>query len=278
MKFDWYQASVPGVRPEVVMDALKASDYYGDWEQIRPGKGYDQAAQLLVGDQVVCKVNYGGQNAQYGANVIGSGMSAAKVANVLREHFPAHSVSRVDACEDYHHADVYDYLRKKALRIAKEHKVQCREIVKPVTDMDDGRTLYLGATTSVVSSRIYEKGKQLGCGDEWVRAELQVRPQKLMKYAAASLSPEALWGMAKWSLAMVQMMGKKDVQRVDVQVYQPSDHERAYRFMLKQYRRVFEKMLQTHGSPETVGAQIYYDLRELMEQAEKTAPKLVKRG
>ncbi|MEX5543951.1 replication initiation factor domain-containing protein, partial [Pseudomonas poae] len=73
------------------------------------------------------------------------------------------------------------------LSVGKQHKVQCREIVKPLPDSDDGRTLYLGSQTSAVSMRIYEKGKQLDCGNDWVRAELQVRPQKDQKTLIAYL-------------------------------------------------------------------------------------------
>lgn len=269
MRFDWYQASIPEVPPEVVMEALSASDYYGGWEQTRPLKNYDSAAAFVVGSETLFKINFGGQNAEHGANVVGSGGSAQVLADVLRSRFPAHRVSRVDSCEDYHHADAYDYLRKAALRIASEQRVNCREIVKPLAHSDDGRTLYLGSQTSAVSMRIYEKGKQLGCGTEWVRAELQVRPQKDIKAIVAMLDSTEVWGISKWSHAMALQLGKKGLQRVDAQVYEQSDHDRAYRFMIKQYRKVLEQMLASHGSPEAVGAQIFYDLAHPEGQPEK---------
>lgn len=276
MKFDWYQASIPEVRPEVVMDALSASDYYGEWVETRPLKGYDVGSQFVMGQEVLYRINHGGQNAEYGPNVLGSGAAAPKLAEVIRTNFPSHRVSRLDSCVDYHHPDVYSYLRKKALKIAKEQKVQVREIVKPLEESDDGRTLYLGSQTSAISMRIYEKGKQLGCGIEWVRAELQVRPQKQTKLIASMLSPLEVWGLAKWSHAMAVQMGNADLQRVDAEVYQQSDHDRAYRFMLKQYRRVLERMNVTHGSWETVGAQIGYDLAHILDQTEKASLKPVK--
>lgn len=242
------------------MAALAASDYYGSWEQTRPLKNYDSAAAFIVGSETRFKINFGGQNAEHGPNVVGSGSSAQALADVIRAKFPSHRVSRLDSCEDYHHRDAYDYLRSVALKIAKDQRVQCREIVKPLVDSDDGRTLYLGSQTSAVSMRIYEKGKQLGCGTEWVRAELQVRPQKEVKTIVSMLDATEVWGLAKWSHAMGVQLGKKNLQRVDAQVYQPSDHDRAYRFMLKQYRKVLDQMLASHGSPEAVGAQIFYDL------------------
>jgi DNA relaxase NicK len=273
MRFDWYQASFPNVPHEAIMRAISSGEYYGDWEQIRPMKNYDSAAAFVVGNETRFKINFGGQNEEHGPNVVGSGACAQVLADVVREHFPEHRVSRLDSCEDYYHADAYDYLRKLALKIGKEHRVQCREIVKPLKDSDDGRTLYLGSQTSAVSMRIYEKGKQLQTDSEWVRAELQVRPQKELKAVMAMLDPKEVWGLSKWTHDMAVKLGNRDLKRVDAQVYQQSDHDRAYTFMLKQYRRVLENMLASHGSPEAVGAQIFYDLENLEGRAPKVSLK-----
>nr|CRY96430.1 hypothetical protein [uncultured prokaryote] len=252
------------------MEALSKSDYYGDWEQIRPLKNYDSAAAFVIGNETRFKINFGGQNEEHGPNVVGSGESAQVLANVVREHFPLHRVSRLDSCEDYYHDDAYDYLRKVALKIGKDHKVQCREIVKPLQDSDDGRTLYLGSQTSAVSMRIYEKGKQLQTDSQWVRAELQVRPQKEQKSLMAALNATEVWGLSKWSHQMCVQLGKRDLKRVDAKVFQQSDHERAYRWMLKQYGPLLKAMQALHGSPEAVGAQIFYDLEHPEDEAKKT--------
>jgi DNA relaxase NicK len=275
MKCDWYQASIPNVPPDVVMGALQASEYYGEWVESRASKGYDVGAQFVVGDHVKFKISHGGQNAQYGANVTGTGGDAPQLLKVLREHFPMHRVSRFDSCEDYHNKDAYDYLRTIALKIAAEHEVKVREIVKPLPGSDDGRTFYLGAPTSAIMARIYEKGKQLGVGTEWVRAELQVRPQKQTKDVCAYVSPDEIWGLARWSLAMAAELGKTEIQKVDVQIYQPSDDDRAYRWMLKQYGKLLGKLHASHGSWETLGAQIGYDLEHMEQQEQKTSLKPV---
>lgn len=276
MKFDWYQASIPEASPQLVMETLAKADYYGEWVESKPIKGYDIAAQFVLGDTVKYRINHGGQNLEHGPNVLATGGAAPMLAEVIRSNFPAHRISRVDSCEDYHHEDAYEYLRKRALKIAREGKVKVLEIVKPLPESDDGRSLYLGSDQSVVSMRIYEKGKQLNVGKEWVRAELQVRPKKKTKLLASALSPLEMWGLAKWSLMMAQKMGNSELQKVDAQVYQPSDHERAYHFMLKQYRRVLEAMHATHGSWETVGAQIGLDLSQLHTEQEKVVLKPVK--
>lgn len=257
------------------MEALSSSEFFGSWEQIRPLKNYNEAAAFVRGSDTLFKIHFGGQNAEHGPNVVGSGSSAQQLADVLRARFP-HRVSRLDSCEDYYHPDAYDYLRRVALKIAKDQRVQCREIVKPLPESDDGRTLYLGSQTSAVSMRIYEKGKQLGVHGDWVRAELQVRPQKDVKHFASMMDSTEVWGLSKWSHAMAVQLGNKTLKRVDAQVYQQSDHDRAYRFMLKQYRKVLEQMLASHGSPEAVGAQIFYDLSHPDDVPQKASLKPVK--
>jgi DNA relaxase NicK len=275
MKFDWYQASVPDVPPEVVMQALARSEYYGEWVESKASKGYDVGAHFVVGDQVKYKIRHGGQNADFGSNVTATGGDAPKLAEVLRQAFPRHRVSRVDSCEDFHHAEAYPYLRGIGLRIAKQFNVAVREITKPLPESDDGCTLYIGSEKSAISGRIYEKAKQLRVGSEWVRVELQVRPQKRVKDVAAMLSPEDMWGLGKWTRALASEIGQTQIQRVDVQIYQPSDDERAYRHMLKQYGKLFQRLRATHGSPETVGAQIFYDLDHPDQQATKTSIRAV---
>lgn len=275
MKFDWYQASIKEASPDVIMATIQKVEKHGDWEETRPLKNYYRAAAFVVGSETRFKINFGGQNEEHGANIIGTGPAAQPLSEILRAKFPVHRVSRLDACEDYHHPRAYAYLRGLALKIAKAQRVKCREIVKPLIESDDGSTLYLGADTSALSMRVYEKGKQLDCGTEWVRVELQVRPQKDQKAIVSMLSSTEVWGLSKWSHAMAVEMGKKNLQRVNAQVWQPSDHDRAYRFMLKQYRAVLESMLATHGSPEALGAQIAYDLEHLDLKPVKASLKLV---
>lgn len=272
MKFDWYQASIPETKPQAVMEAICKAEYFGSWQEAIPLKGYHTGAQFVVGDQVLCRISHGGQNEQYGPNILSSGSAAPQLAQVLRRDFPAHRVSRVDACEDFHHRQAYDVLRARALVVAKARRVQVREIVKPLPESDDGRTLYLGCS-STTEARLYEKGKQLGRGDEWVRAEIQVRPQKKIKDLAAHISPLDVWALAKWSHLLAVQLGNADLKRIHPQIYQQADHDRAYRFLLKQYGKVLRQMNETHGSWETVGAQIGYDLAQLQDESVLEPPR-----
>ena len=271
MQFDWYQASVPDTCPQVLMDAISKAEYFGSWETSIPLKGYHSGAHFLVGEQVHYRLSFGGQNQEYGPNILSSGAAAPKLAQVLRHEFPLHRVSRVDACEDFHHRDAYDYLRAKALDVARKQKVQVREIVKPLAASDDGRTLYLGSA-STTQVRIYEKGKQLGRGDEWVRAEAQLRPQKKVKDLAAHLSPLDVWALSKWSHLVAVQLGNADLKRIFPEVYQQSDDDRAYHFMLKQYGNLLRRVKASHGSWETLGAQIGYDLDHFKDKDSSEPP------
>lgn len=277
MKFDWYQASVPDVNPNLIMQAVSESDYYGQWVESKCLKGYDTGAQFVVGDQVKFRINYGGHNAEHGANIAGTGQNAPLLASILRREFAKHRVSRADVAEDFHHPDAYNYLRKQALKIAALHKVKVREITKPIAASDDGCTLYAGAPTSSISTRLYEKGKQLGLNADWVRNECQVRPQKAGKDIAALLEPEQFWALSPWTLAIAHGMGKSDLARVNATIYDQADEDKAYAFCIKQYGRILSNRAKIHGSWETLGAQMGYDIEHAKEKPPRAVLEPLKR-
>ncbi|MDR0848010.1 MAG: replication initiation factor domain-containing protein [Propionibacteriaceae bacterium] len=63
-----------------------------------------------------------------------------------------------------------------------------------------GCTLYVGSRKSAIFLRCYEKGKQLGDPvSDWVRVELQVRPQRDQRLSASRASADELWGFGGWS-------------------------------------------------------------------------------
>ncbi|WP_235605818.1 replication initiation factor domain-containing protein, partial [Rhodanobacter thiooxydans] len=66
-----------------------------------------------------------------------------------------------------------------------------------------GRTQYLGASSSAVRARLYEKGKQPEFRHlsrfDLCRLEIQVRPAKDAKDAYSKLSALEVWGASKWT-------------------------------------------------------------------------------
>lgn len=254
MRFDYYQASVKGVDEGLIMRQLSNVKYYDDWQESKAGKGYRHAAQLVNAGVVSATVQWGGPNEEHGPNVTGSGQNAVMVSEVLRQHFPVHRVSRVDACIDYYHPDAYKYLRKAALKIAEIRKIACREIIKPVESSNDGCTIYLGSPSSVLTSRIYQKGLQLGGDPAWVRLEGQLRPAKNLKDIAAKLSPTDVWGCAKWAIDLRAACGAIGLKRVKAIVTTTSDDARAEKWLRRQYGPLLLKLRARLGSWEAVGA------------------------
>lgn len=256
MRFDYYQASVKGADYGLIMRELSNVKYFDDWKESKAGKGYRYAAQLQNAGVVCATLQWGGSNEEHGPNVTGSGQNAVMVSDVLRAKFPVHRVSRVDACIDYYHSDAYKYLRKAAIKVALTRKIECREIIKPVEASDDGCTIYLGAPSSIFTSRIYEKGKQLGGDSSWVRLEGQLRPAKNLKDIAARLSPTDVWGCAKWAIDLRTACGAVGLKRVKAIVETSSDHARTERWLIRQYGPHLLRLLYQHGSWEAVGTHL----------------------
>jgi hypothetical protein len=214
---------------------------------------------------------YGGAVGEHGPHVFASGFESVTLAEAVRKRFPEHRVSRADACEDYAQPGAFAAITGLAESIALERDVQAKW-VKPVRGQEDrGATLYVGAPSSDVRVRCYEKGKQLRETEQdlaadvnHVRAEIQVRPHGTAKSAVAHMQPSELWGLSGFSHELAVRLGNADLQRVEVREWRKSDTERALRTMARQYRRVFQSLLQQEGGCwEAVGLRIARTLDEV---------------
>lgn len=149
--------------------------------------------------------------------------------------------------------------------------------------MSSGKTDYLGSRSSPVFGRIYEKGKQVlsrgdhvewdevpeGLGpaglDGWVRCEIEVKPKHpLARESLARMSPDEVWGCCAWANELRSEMGHLAAPRFDVgSVWRPSNTERLYRALLRQYGRFLDEQAADLGSWECVGLQLRDELSEL---------------
>ena len=125
------------------------------------------------------------------------GTRTPAVVEAVRASYP-HRCTRVDSCADFDAPGAFDRVLGAVMDAKKDHRLYGESR----GDWDDfpelGRTQYLGAATSPVKLRLYEKGKQpeyrhLNRSD-WCRLEIQVRPQKEAKQAYAGLSALEVWG------------------------------------------------------------------------------------
>ena len=123
-------------------------------------------------------------------------------------------------------------------RVAGRHNVKGRSIVPD--DPTEGRTYYIGARTSDVRVRLYEKTAEarsrLGqerwheIPEDWVRLECQVRPRKEFKAVASSVSPAQAWGFSGWSTELAKEAFEMQLERIEMQAGRETDYARTYRF------------------------------------------------
>jgi hypothetical protein len=228
----------------------------------------------------VARVWHGGSH-EYPHAVV-SGEFAQAGSELIRASFPEHKVSRVDVRQDFGGEGAYDAIQPALLDAAQRHRVKVNTAGDHLLTMK-GRTCYVGSPKSNVMMRLYDKAEQLraqlavprgacpvayglvaGIPEHLARLEAQIRPKTAEQKAAfATMEPVEALGAAHWMREVWKIVAGLELQPVKLgQVWRPADHERAYRFLLGQYARVFRQMHQDLGSWECVGLQIGSDLAE----------------
>jgi hypothetical protein len=184
----------------------------------------------------------------------------------LRSRFP-HRCTRVDACADFDAPAAFESLLGACLEVKKDNRLKGEK----QGDWDDfpelGRTLYLGARSSVSRVRLYEKGKQPEYvhleRPNWARIEVQVRPAKEAKTAFASVTPIEVWGASAWTRALA---GKVLEQHIDPHpagtTYRLTERESALRWMCKQYGPHLLSLAADLGGWDCVGLSLNEILKE----------------
>lgn len=260
MKFDWYQATVaedPGVLVGELMQRLAPDG------RIEEGPGrhnYHQSFTLKRADgNRAALILCGGPNGN--PNATASGDGCEDFVTVLREGWPEHRVTRVDSCEDFTGEGAYDRLEGVCRAITAGEGIKGRAIVPDA--LEDGRTYYMGAATSDVRARLYDKAAEvrrhvapavlLSIPSHWARLEVQVRPRKEWKGAVAHLAAEQVWGFSTWTGRLAVEALALDVERLAMRVGREPSEERALRFMLRQYGGSLERLHAAEGSWARVG-------------------------
>jgi hypothetical protein len=270
MRFDWYQATIHE-NPIVIVETLKTA--LAPDGQVKEGRGrhnYWQSFKILdkAGDKVA-EVLAGGPNGD--PNAVSSGHAAEPFSKVVRRAWPVHRVTRFDAAEDLIHQDAMTRLEGVCRALAAELKIKGRAVVPD--DPKDGKTYYLGAPSSDTRVRLYDKTAETRLKlpperhseipENWARLEIQVRPRNDFRELAAMSTPENAWGFSGWTAELAKRAFSLDIPRVTMQAGRETDHQRAYRFMLKQYGAVLKQMLDDLGSWDCVGLTIGADIRKL---------------
>lgn len=244
IRFDAYTATTEAAKAvdlvQLVADAVPGLP--GASWTMKQGKGFHQFGERIafVGDDggEFAAVMWGGRHGDL-VLLEAKGEHTPAVVGALRSRFP-HRCTRVDSCADFDAPKAFERLYRTCRQVKKAHRI----IGGKAGDWEDfpekGRTLYLGARTSVARTRLYEKGKQPEYAHldrpDWARLELQVRPAKDAKAEYSKLSPSEVWGASRWTrdLAAAALQNHVDPHPAGT-TYRLTDRDRALRWMCHQY-------------------------------------------
>lgn len=272
-QFDWYQATVYAT-PEALIDELLAN--------LPPniirtnGKGFNSFSTRAdlhdLEGELFATVMHGGVNPH--PNVKSTSDHAPALAGVLRNRWPDHRVSRLDVAADGRGEGLFEDCVRLMSGVGRSYRLKGEKIIPD--DLDDGSTYYLGSRTSPLRVRCYEKGKQLfkETGDpvwrnffDWVRLELQVRPEKDFKSTAAGMMPEDFWGCAQWTRDLAAGLLDLQPEAVTMKPTRIADHERAMRALTAQYGNTILRQVERLGSWDAFTQDLQLRLGAKLDQA-----------
>lgn len=281
MRFDWYQATVRNDPDFVIPVIQKLGNHYEKIDNEARSKHWANGLSVYRDGVVIAKAFWGGQNKV--PHALASSDSTMELVNLLRNEFPEHYVTRFDSCEDFN--ETYDKLRRPCIKVAKAHGVAFPEHKDELND-EAGRTQYMGAPSSSIRFRLYEKGKQKWAemnmaafqqiyampdvfthihpetgevleGNIWTRAEVQVRPKgDSARLAASTATPLEAWGFTQWSHALALELFKREFERIHVREHKLTDDEIALSWMLKQYGKVLMRTSNKLGGWPELGSML----------------------
>jgi len=278
-KFDAYAASVP-VSVELLRQTLE--NEFGAAAKCRPVKPMNSYSQAIAWvheetSEAAAVMMWGGVNPHPHVSVQ-SDRSIA-LAELLRRVHPAHRVARLDVCVDMVGDELFDECFRAMAEVSSEFpRLKGKRVLGD--DPEDGTTYYLGTRGSALYVRLYEKDKQLVkiTGDPvwrsppfrgWTRLELEVRPEKAFKSAAAYLAPDAFWGCSPWTRALAGRILALHPEPISMKPTRIADHERAMRALAAQYGTTLRRHYERAGGREQFLADLMHrlGLSELQEAA-----------
>lgn len=278
MRFDWYQATLPAKPMELLGILQSELAPGGQVEEGRGRQGY--YGSYTVRDRLggrVAVVLAGGPNGE--PNAAASGAATDGFVEVIRAHWPRHRVSRLDSAADVTGAGAYERIEATCREVARARGVTGRAIVPD--DPAEGRTYYLGAASSAVRVRLYDKtaesrsrlppNRRAEVPEHWVRVEAQIRPQKEAKGLCATISPVDVWGLSGWTAELAGRVLGAEVERVGQVVAKLADDDRALGWLVAQYagplRRLCDGLGSWEAAGEHLGAMVEHWERQRAERA-----------
>jgi hypothetical protein len=187
---------------------------------------------------------------------------------MLRRFHPGHSCTRTDSCIDYDEPGAWERLSSIALDVKKGFRLKGEKRGDWEDFPEDGRTLYLGAASSAVRCRVYEKGKHPDyvhlARPDWVRVEVQVRPEKDARQDYAGASAQAVWGASAWTRELAAQIMKADLEPLPPYAARElSELDRALLNLCRQYGHHLAALRDERGDWACVGKAIGDSMHEL---------------
>lgn len=270
--FDWYQATVRAPVDDVV-EALQDRSARKVLRHVRGVQGYAHCTKLVDADGELGEVEvwHGGTHAY--PHVRFTSDAAPGHADILRECFPEHMVSRIDVKEDFGQEGTFDRMLPALLDAARRHRVK----VDAQGDhyvTKQGRSLYLGSRKSAVVLRVYDKAAQMRSKLSHDPVRLQAVPEHLTRFeveckpahavvrrACATLKPEAFMGASAWVREAWEAFGGEPVAPLCLtKSWRVSDDDRTYAYVLSAFGALLTRRAEDLGSWECMGLQLRDDI------------------
>lgn len=268
-RFDAYTATTRAAKGHDFFVMLNRAD-----DKFREGKGHHgfaHRASFTGRDGAeAASVSWGGTHGDL-VMIEAKGERTPGIVSRLRASYE-HRCTRVDSCHDVEAPGAFESLLKPCLEVKRSHKLKGSKAGDWEDFPEDGRTLYIGANTSPVKLRLYEKGHQpeyrhLNRPD-WVRIELQVRPAKDAKDAYSHADSLAVWGASKWSRELAGLVLAAELAPLPAgTVYKLTEQDRALRWMCKQYGTSLMGLHSQLGGWDEVGLKLGEMVREELQRA-----------
>jgi DNA relaxase NicK len=267
VRFDAYSATTTAAKvPDLV--AILASLPVATVTS-KQGKGFH-----MFGERIALRDETG---AEFGAVMWGGRQGERVMFEVKGEHTPQaveslrsafpHRCTRVDACADFDAPGAFESLLGPCLEVKRDYKLKGSKAGDWDDYPEDGRTLYLGAPSSPIRARLYEKGKQPEyrhlAKPNWARIEVQVRPAKEAKTAFSALSAVEVWGASQWTRDLATKVLREHVDPHPAgSIRREASRDRALSWMCKQYGPHLVSLADDLGGWKELGLTLREMLRE----------------
>ena len=289
MRFDWYQTTILD-DPSSAIDTIKKLGH-----ELRQCDGLAKAYRYQQGWQVLHRESGLAATIMAGGNhgtvhAFASSDSTDAFVDLMRSEYQGrHLVTRMDAAQDFYDQGAFVKLRRTCKRVATAHRLGFQGIQDRLNP-HAGRTQYIGSKKSDHFGRLYEKGWEVAnkCTaafpgfnsgmlstvfdtstgqdvkpEDWVRLELQVRPQgEQARTVAAEATPEQAWGFTSWSHELAKEALELDLERIYIRARKISKDEESLRWMCKQYGAMLGRMQADYGDWACVGLEVGKIIKE----------------